>query len=398
MKVVLIHRVLPHWRTPVFRRLASWSGIDFVALHGSDFPGTKTVNGPDLSGFAHREMWTLRLVSRITDQREIAFPLWPTLPWHLWREKPDVIFADGGSNLPSAFVAIACALLMRVPVVWWTLGEIPYPGPLSPSQRLFRALVRFLERRCTALVGFSSLAGEYFERCGYPPEACFVAVNCVDTDAVKQRLPAAREKAGPLREQLGLAGQRVLLFVGALAPYKRVEDLIEAYARLQERHPDLRLLVVGGGPHQTALETHARSVGASDVVFTGEVVEGVDAYFELGDVLVLPGLGGLAISEAMTHALPVVATLGDGCESDLIDEGKSGHILAPRDVDGLTACLDEMLAAPDRLAEMGAHARSIIDERHDIGTYMVNLVAALEYAYAHGPRSRRAAPAHEDRA
>ena len=32
MKVVLVHRVLPHWRAPVFRRLAAWPGIDFIAL------------------------------------------------------------------------------------------------------------------------------------------------------------------------------------------------------------------------------------------------------------------------------------------------------------------------------------------------------------------------------
>ena len=388
MKVVLVHRVLPHWRAPVFRRLAAWPGIDFIALHGSDFPGTKTVNGHDLSGFEHRQLWTLRLFSRIDDQREIAFPLWPTLPWHLWREQPDVIFAEGGSNLPSAFLAVACALVLRVPVVWWTLGEIPRPGPLSFSQRLFRNLVRFLERRCTAFLGFSSMAREYFERCGLPPEACFVAVNCVDTDAVKAGLGRARERAPALREQLGLVGNRVLLFVGALAPYKRVEDLLTAYARLRVRHPDLRLVVVGGGTHRKVLEAHAREVGVDDVIFTGEVVDGVGPYFELADVLVLPGLGGLAISEAMTHRLPVVATLADGCEIDLIEEGRNGHVLAPGDSDRLDALLEEMLSDPERLAAMGRHSRTIIDERHDIGSYMNNLVAALEYAHAQGGNQR----------
>jgi glycosyltransferase involved in cell wall biosynthesis len=382
MKVVLVHRVLPHWRTPVFRRLAAWPGIDFIALHGSDFPGTKTVNGRDLSGFAHREMWTLRLVSRITDEREITYPLWPSLPWQLWRERPDVIFTEGGSNLAGAFMLIACALVLRVPVVWWTLGEIPHPGPLSLSQRVFRALVRFLERRCTAYVGFSSMAAEYFRRCGYPDESCFIAVNCIDTDAVKERLPRARADAGPLRAKLGLEGKRVLLFVGALAPYKRVEDLIDVHALLRERHDDLALLIVGGGPHREVLEAHAREVGASDVIFTGEVVDGVAPYFELGDILVLPGLGGLAISEAMTHGLPVVATLADGCEADLIEPGGNGYILEPGDIEALRSCLEEMLADSKRLGRMGARAREIIDTKHNIGRYMDHVVAALRFAHA----------------
>jgi glycosyltransferase involved in cell wall biosynthesis len=380
LKVVLAHRVLPHWRTPVFRRLAAWPGIEFVALHGSDFPGTKTLNGSDLSGFTHREMWTLRLVSRITDEREIAFPLWPTAPWHLWRERPDVLFMEGGSNLPSAFLLVAAAVVLRIPIVWWTLGEIPHPGPLATSQRIFRALVRFLERRCAAYVGFSSMASDYFERCGYPPEKQFIAVNCVDTNAVNERIPEARAKAPGLRERLGLAGKRVLLFVGALAPYKRVEDLISVYATLRERHAELRLVIVGGGVHREVLERHATTVGADDVIFTGEVVEGVAPYFEIADVLVLPGLGGLAISEAMTHGLPVVATLADGCEADLIDEGRNGHILEPGDTKRLQACLEDLLADPEQRREMGVRSRRIIDERVNIDTYMENLVAALRYA------------------
>jgi glycosyltransferase involved in cell wall biosynthesis len=380
VKVVLVHRVLPHWRIPVFRRLAAWPGIEFVALHGSDFPGTKTTNGHDLSGFTHRELWTLRLVSRITGEREICFPLWPSLPFHLWRERPDVILAEGGSNLPMAFVLVATALALRVPVVWWTLGEIPHPGPLTPSQRLFRALVCFLERRCDAYLGFSSMARTYFERCGYPTESSFVAVNCVDTEAVEARRPAARAAAEPLRVRLGLSGKRVLLFVGALAPYKRVEDLVAVYGRLRLRHPELRLVVVGGGTHQRVLEAHALEVGAQDALFTGEVIEGVDPYFELGDVLVLPGLGGLAISEAMTHGLPVLATLADGCEVDLVQQGRNGFLLPPAEPDQLEARLESLLTDPEQLRRMGEESRSIIQHEHNIGTYMENLVAALRYA------------------
>jgi glycosyltransferase involved in cell wall biosynthesis len=380
--------VLPHWRIPVFRRLAAWPGIELLALHGSDFPGTKTLNARDLSGFEHRELWTIRLVSRITAEREIAFPLWPTAPWHLWRERPDVLLLEGGSNLPSAFLLVATALCLRIPVVWWTLGEIPHPHRLTLSQRIFRALVRFLERRCTAFLGFSSMARAYFQRCGYPPEAQFVAVNCVDTDAVKERIPAARAQVAALRERLGLGDERVLLFVGSLAPYKRVEDLISVYARLRERHRDLRLVVVGGGSHRSALEAHAREVGAADLIFTGEVVDGIDPYFEMADVLVLPGLGGLAISEAMTHGLPVVSSLADGCERDLIEEGRNGYVVEPRDTRRLEACLEELLSDPERLRAMGEHSRRIVDERYNIGTYMESLVAALRYGAARGARTR----------
>lgn len=389
MKVVLTHRVLHHWRTPVFRRLAAWPGIDFLALHGCDFPGTKTVNGRDLSGFAHREIPTWRVISAVSERREVALPFWPTLVWHLAAERPDVILAEGGANILNNFPLFAFALVTRTPVVWWTLGELQHPEPLSWAQRLFRATVRAMERRATALLGYSSMAMEYFDRYGFPKAKQFLAVNVIDTDLVAKQRDASAQRSAELRRELGLTGKKVILFVGSIAPYKRVDDLISVYGRLRRRHSDLRLLIVGDGGIRPKLEAHARAVGAEDALFTGEVVEGVAAYFGLGDVLVLPGLGGLAIAEAMTHGLPILATQADGTERDLIEEGRNGYLLSAGDPDRMESLLDEMLADPEQMARMGAHSRWLIENRYNIDAYMRGLVAALEYAAgsaARGPQ------------
>ncbi|MCZ6783056.1 MAG: glycosyltransferase family 4 protein [Proteobacteria bacterium] len=382
MKVVLTYRVLQHWRAPVFRRLAESSEIDFIALHSRGFPGTPVVNGRDLSGFRHRELPTLRPLSWLPGSLETPIPFCPTLPLHLVRERPDVILAEGSSNLFNNLAVFAYARLTRTPVVWWTLGEIRSDQPLSGARRLFRWLGTALERRAAALLGYSSRALAYFARQGYPAERQFRAVNCVDTDRTREQIEKVAERVAPLRRELGLEDRRVLLFVGALAVSKRVEDLIAAYARLRERHPDLALLIVGEGAHRPALEAAAArlGLGARDVVFTGEVVDDVAAYFQLGDVFVLPGLGGLAISEAMVHGLPVLASEADGCEVDLVEEGRNGYLLTPGDRQGLEARLDELLSAPHRLDAMKAHSRWIIENRFNIDTYMESVVDALGYA------------------
>jgi glycosyltransferase involved in cell wall biosynthesis len=188
-----------------------------------------------------------------------------------------------------------------------------------------------------------------------------------------------------LRERLGLVDKRVLLFVGKLAPFKRVEDLITLYSHLRQSHPDLRVVVVGGGAHQAVLEEFARSEGVDDVIFTGQVVDGVAAYFELGDMLVLPGLGGLVISEAMTHGLPVVATRADGCEEDLIANGENGYVVPVGACDELEARVEELLRDPAKLESMGLASRRRIHDRYNIGEYMNNVVAALRYASQAAP-------------
>jgi glycosyltransferase involved in cell wall biosynthesis len=381
LKLVLTYRVLQHWRTPVFRRLANWPGLRFCALHGGDFPGTKAVNSKELWGFEHRELPTIRLdLARGGDP--IPMPICPTLPFALLRERPDVILAEGGSNLLNNFLVFFYAALTRTPVVWWTLGELRGEQELSLLQRLFRSCVRFMERRSAALLGYSSVALDYFDRQGYPKERQFRAVNCVDTDVVKQQTETVQDRVPALRERYDLAGKRVLLFVGALIEAKRLEDLIDVHAKLSARHPELRLMIVGDGPHRELLEQKVRDVGAEGVIFTGQVIDDVHAYFELGDVFVLPGLGGLAISEAMTHGLPMIATEADGCEVDLVEQGKNGFLLDTGDLDQLEACLEEMLSQPQSIEQMGEHSRWIVDNRYNIDSYMQNVVAAVHYAHA----------------
>jgi len=379
IRLVLTYRVLFHWRTPVFQRLARTPGIDFVALHGSDFPGTKAVNSKNPSGFAHRELLTLKPPLRARGD-VVPMPICPTLPAHLARLRPDVILCEGGSNLLNNLLVFAYAVPTRTPVVWWTLGELRNRGPRSTIQRAFDAIIRWMERHSASLLGYSSLAIRYFDREGYPKAKQFRAVNCIDTDREFQEIERALPRVDALRRSLHLDGKTVLLYVGAMAPSKRLEDLITVYGHLRKRHSDLRLLLVGDGSHRPALERFARENDADDTIFAGQVLEGISAYFLLGDVFVLPGLGGLAISQAMTHGLPVIATEADGCEIDLIEEDGNGHLLPVGDCGALERCLEDLLSNPDKRKRFGDRSRWLIENRYNIGAYMQNVIAAVRHA------------------
>jgi glycosyltransferase involved in cell wall biosynthesis len=352
----------------------------FRAFHGADIPGTQAVNGPDLSGFDHKQMSTIPFSVRIRGTAT-GLPLCPLLPWHLARFRPDVILAEGNSNLLNNVLVFAYAVIWHTPVVFWTLGELRKKNPPSRTQRMFRWITHWMESRSAALLGYSSLAIDYFDRQGYPKERQFRAVNCVDTDCVLARLDAARGEIVSLRRSLGLENKRVLLYVGAITAAKRLDDLIAVHARLQKRYENLALLIVGDGSDRQEIEQFAASQGAADVIFTGRVVDGVSGYFLLGDIFVLPSLGGLAISEAMIHGLPIVVTEADGCEVDLVEDGKNGHILPVGDRQALEECLASMLDDPERMKSMGEHSQWIIEHRFNIHTYMENVVAALEHAF-----------------
>ena len=170
----------------------------------------------------------------------------------------------------------------------------------------------------------------------------------------------------------------MILFVGSLGETKGLDALLHALRSLADEFPQARLLVVGDGPQRPAAEALALDLGVSDrVTFVGAVYEGVSAYFQLGDLLVIPGTGGLAISEGMAHGLPVICSTGDGVEVDLIDEGQNGFYVLPGDIDQLVDRMRRVLSSPERCREMGQHSLAIIRERATIDRYLNEMLSAI---------------------
>jgi glycosyltransferase involved in cell wall biosynthesis len=111
------------------------------------------------------------------------------------------------------------------------------------------------------------------------------------------------------------------------------------------------------------LKQYVEKQNVPDVYFVGKVVEGVEAYFAAGDIFVMPGTGGLALNQAMALGLPVIATVADGTQHDLIVQGENGYIVPVDDVKALADSIEDVLASPARRNNMGQRSLEIIKER-----------------------------------
>lgn len=384
VRVVVVYRVCPHWRAPMFARLNALPDIDLTVFHGQSIPGTKLVNATRYDGFGHQELFTLS--GRVKSSgRAVPWVFCPFIGWHLIRHKPDVLVLEGGSNVLTNIAVYAYAKLWRKPIVWWTLGQLP-GRKYSGLGRVYRWVVVRMERAADALLGYSSVALAYFQRMGYPRQKHFRAVNCVDTERVMTELEQRSTRVAELGAQLALTDRRVVLFVGALTAPKHIDRLIHAFARAREQLRPAHLLIVGDGPERRRLEALAADLQiAQTVTFAGEIIDGVSDYYELGDVFVLPGLGGLAVSEALTHGLPVICSQGDGCELDLVRNGVTGYRIDSSDTEKVIDFIAEKLVAilsdEDRRPAMSAAARKVILEEHNVGSYIENVAAAIRFAF-----------------
>jgi glycosyltransferase involved in cell wall biosynthesis len=287
---------------------------------------------------------------------------------------------EGGSNLPNNAVAYFYALIFRTPTIWWTLGEIP-GRRYSLSGRLFRTLNCVFEHSSTAVLGYSSVAKRYFSKIGIKSSKQFIAVNVIDTDAAT--VERAKFECLQAHHQ---SDNHIILFVGALTPEKNVGRLFPILASVRKRIPSAKLVIVGDGPDMARLQKMAAEFNVFDsTLFCGKVEDGVGRYFGQANVFVLPGLGGLAISESLSWGLPVVCTQGDGCEVDLVVNGITGWIIdssLPEFIliESFASKILKILENPDLKRKMSQAALACIREKYNISSYVANISNCIEYA------------------
>jgi glycosyltransferase involved in cell wall biosynthesis len=204
-----------------------------------------------------------------------------------------------------------------------------------------------------------------------------------------------RFRGGPspaeAKERLGLDPTRpVVGTVGRLEERKRQDHLLVA-ARAMVAHANgdaPQVLVVGDGPLRAALERQAASLGiARSVRFTGSLSD-VRVALAAMDVFVLPSCAeGMsnALLEAMAAARPVVATAVGGT-SEVLEDGRTGVLVAPGDVTALAGHVLTLIRNPARAVFLGAAARRAVDEKFGAPAMVGRLEDLYEARLAARPR------------
>ena len=154
-----------------------------------------------------------------------------------------------------------------------------------------------------------------------------------------------------------------VLFTGRLHPQKNLPLLLEAWSALAPNRPG-SLILVGPGDDRQRLVELAEALGIADrVQFTGGVDNPAD-YLRAADIFVLPSVAeGMSNSllEAMATALPC-AVSAIGGNTDLIEEGTTGRLVATPSREAWSQTLIDLLDNPDQAQRLGAAAHRRIDD------------------------------------
>jgi glycosyltransferase involved in cell wall biosynthesis len=303
------------------------------------------------------------------------------------RERPHILHTHTAKAGAVGRLAAILARDARPPIVVHTFHGHVLRGYFDPVRTaFFRGLERELAKSTTRLIAVGPEVRDDLVALGVAPAKKFVVLRLgID---LERRVADAEAHRADLRRLFGIPDDRFVVgWIGRMTAIKRVPDLLEAFRRLRNRGVDATLCLVGDGPDRTEIEQRAHVLGiVRDTIFAGYQRD-VAPYYGLFDAFVMTsaneGTPVVAI-EALAARRPVVATAVGGVP-DVVRDGEDGFLVAPRDLDGLAARLEDLARDPERRRRMGEAGRARALERYAV-TRLVDDVDALYRELLSGSR------------
>jgi N-acetyl-alpha-D-glucosaminyl L-malate synthase BshA len=183
--------------------------------------------------------------------------------------------------------------------------------------------------------------------------------------------------------------EKILTHVSNFRKVKRVNDVVDVFARVLESGIKAKLLMVGDGPERTNAEQHCRDLGVcSDVRFVGKQ-EKIEEILSISDVFVMPSESetfGLAALEAMSCGVPVISSNAGGVP-ELNIHGETGYLCDVGDTQSMGNFAITLLSNNELQKKMALNARRRAEEfeiEHIVSQYE-------EYYQVVAERTRRKA-------
>src|ERR1700733_2662747 len=222
-----------------------------------------------------------------------------------------------------------------------------------------------------AIIATSELSASFLKR------PATVIPHGVDTDVYSP--PADRAAAFA---EAALPGRYAIGCFGRIRAQKGSDVFVDAMCRLLPRYPDFTAVMVGAiTPEQSGfandLKKRIEAAGLqSRIVITGELeVEEVQHWYQRLTIYAFTSRNegfGLTLIEAMSSGAALVASRAGAAEL-VIEDGVSGVLTPPGDVDALVAALEPLLRDPDSAAAMGTRARKRVVEKFSLDAEAVRI-------------------------
>jgi len=212
---------------------------------------------------------------------------------------------------------------------------------------IYNHLDRMALKRFQGLAAVSDSVAQRLLASGVPARKIRTIANGIDVQTFERAHPS---------QIFNFDGSKVVGMVARLDLQKGFEYLLRAASELRSAFPGLKVVIVGEGPDRNEIEGMIHRLGLqSNVILAGQHSDMPGIYAAL-DVFVLPSLNEglpMTILEAMAASRPVIATRV-GAIPKVIQDGETGLLVDPGDIQGLRDALARLLTDSDFCCRLGA--------------------------------------------
>jgi glycosyltransferase involved in cell wall biosynthesis len=286
---------------------------------------------------------------------------------------PDVVHYQGFHP----WLDLALPLWHRYPLVCTVHDFRPHPGD-KLSQKTPFWVEMFVRRRADQLIVHSEHVRKLMAQ-----QLDGVSENI----SLMPHIQIGQELASPERQD----NENLILFFGRIWEYKGLEYLIRAEPLISARVPDVRIMIAGQGEdfsRYAHLMVHPqRFIVHNEFISQERVVE----YFRRASIVVLPYIEASqsgVIPLAYSAGKPVVATTVGGLP-EMVEHGRTGYLVAPRDAGQLADALVRLLLDPALRRQMGANAKHKIERECSPETIAQKTLEVYRRAVSRTPQSLR---------
>jgi mannosyltransferase len=270
----------------------------------------------------------------------------------LWHRKRPIIWHARRNN------EMIAGVLLRA--LGWPLNLVFS----SAAQRHHSWITRWLIRRMDAIIATSDISASYLKR------GATVITHGVDTDVYAPPVDRAAAFA-----ESGLPGACAIGCFGRVRAQKGSDVFVAAMCRLLPRYPDFSAVLVGAVtpeqmPFASELKKQIAAAGLERrIVIAGELeIAEVQRWYQRLTIYAFTSRNegfGLTLIEAMAVGAALVASRAGAAEI-VVEEGITGMLVPPGDVDALVAALDPLMADPAAAMAMGVRGRARVVEKFSL--------------------------------
>ena len=194
-----------------------------------------------------------------------------------------------------------------------------------------------------------------------PESKVHLIANGIDLKKFQMAAEGMRQES---RQRYALGNDALIGVIARLSDVKGIDQLIKAMPLVLKEVPEANLLIAGQGPQELELRKLTDLLGLKACVHFKDTVNQTQELLHAFDVFVMPSMMeglGLSVIEAQACGIPVVASRVGGL-IDLIEDGKSGYLVAPKDTAALADRIVRVLKDKQGARAMVLAARQNIEE------------------------------------